>query len=89
MFFQITYTNGYCGCDITEVVEATDLENVVDWANEKLNDYAEEYAHVATGWGEDFEDDEEREMYYENCSFFIEQISSKEVTKESYVHLLV
>lgn len=78
MFVRITYSNGYCGCDETEVLEVENMEEAEEWASDALNDYAENYAHAATGWDTDFESEEEEEAYYENCTYEIEEISEEE-----------
>ena len=65
----ITFENGYCGCDQEEEFEGT-YEEAVDFAEERLPDYAESMAHAAFGWGEEI-DEEEYEMYAENCGYNI------------------
>lgn len=32
-----------------------------------IYDNAQSFRHCATGWGSDFESEEEREAYYEDC----------------------
>lgn len=52
-----------------------------------LNEYAEEFAHenaedfeyLATGWYDDFETEEDRENYYNDC-----YCNYEEITKEEY-----
>lgn len=82
MFVRITYSNGYCGCDDTEVIEVESMEDAEAYASECVNDYAETYTHVATGWDEGFESAEEEEMYYENCTYDIEEITEEEYQEE-------
>ena len=67
----ITFENGYCGCDIEEKFEGT-YEEAVEWADEYLPIYAEDYAHCAFGWGEEYTE-EEYESYIENCGYTIEE----------------
>ena len=67
----ITFSNGYCGCDQEEEFEGT-YEEAVEFANEILRDYAEQFAHAAFGWNEEYDEDEFEE-YYESCSFDIEE----------------
>lgn len=69
--WTITFSNGYCGCDIEEEFEGT-YDGAVDFANEYLPDYAEQYAHAAFGWDEEYNEDEFEE-YCENCSYEIEE----------------
>lgn len=82
MFVRITYSNNYCGCDEVDVMEVLNMKEAEDEATTHLQEYAENYDYVATGWGEDFESDEEREYYYENCSYEIEEITEKEYLEE-------
>ena len=74
--WTITFSNGYCGCDIEEEFEGT-YEEAVEWANEYLPDYAETYAYVAFGWDEEYTE-EEYEEYIEDCSFDIEESEEEE-----------
>lgn len=67
----ITFSNGYCGCDIEEEFIGT-YEEARDYANEMLRDYAESMSHAAFGWDEEYNDDEFEE-YYENCDYDIEE----------------
>ena len=78
MFVRINYSNGYCGCDESEVLEVENIEEAEAYAAESICDYAESYTYVATGWGEDFESGEEEEAYYKNCTFDIEEITEEE-----------
>ena len=82
MFVRINYSNGYCGCDESEVLEVENIEEAEAYAAEGIYDYAELYTYVATGWNEDFESEEEEEAYYENCTFDIEEITEEEYQEE-------
>ena len=72
----ITFSNGYCGCDIEEEFVGT-YEEAVEWANEYLPDYAESMAHAAFDWDEEYNEDEFEE-YCENCGFDIEESEEEE-----------
>ena len=82
MFVRINYSNDYCGCDESEVLEVENIEEAEDYAAEGVYDYAESYIHIATGWDEGFEFEEEEEAYYENCTFNIEEITEEEYQEE-------
>lgn len=74
--------NGFCGCDIDEYVaypDGTPDEEIEADSDVKAQENAESFEYVATGWDDDFEDEEERDNYYENayCNW-------EEVTKEEY-----
>jgi hypothetical protein len=72
----ITFSNGYCGCDIEEEFVGT-YEEAVEWANEYLPDYAEDYIHIAFGWNEEYTE-EEYDDYLEDCSYDIEESEEEE-----------
>ena len=67
----ITFSNGYCGCDIEEEFVGT-YDEAVEFANEYLPEYAETYAYVAFGWDEEYTE-EEFDEYREDCGYEIEE----------------
>lgn len=67
----ITFSNGYCGCDVEEEFVGT-YDEAVEFANERLPEYAEDYTHIAFGWNEEYTE-EEYEDYLEDCSYDIEE----------------
>lgn len=75
--FKITYFNGICGCDDTEFVLAETPEDVEQWAEDKLEDYAESYAWQYFGWGEDYTEDEYAE-YFADCGFDVVECDEEE-----------
>lgn len=82
MFVRISYSNGYCGCDETEVLEVEDMKEAETYAAENVYQYGESYEHVACGWGNDFDSEEDRDYYYENCTYDIEEITEEEYQEE-------
>ena len=74
--WTITFSNGYCGCDIEEEFVGT-YDEAVEFANEYLPDYAEQYAHIAFGWGEEYTE-EEFDEYIEDCGYEIEESEDEE-----------
>lgn len=74
--WTITFSNGYCGCDIEQEIEGT-YEEAVDFANEYLPEYAEDYAHAAFGWDAEYTE-EEYDDYLEDCSYDIEESEEEE-----------
>ena len=67
----ITFSNGYCGCNIEEEFEGT-REEAEAWADEYLPEYAETYVHAAFGWAEEYTE-EEFDDYLEDCGYVIEE----------------
>lgn len=85
-YIIVTRSNGYCGCDSTEYYifpeETTDNE-IDEYIQEGMYDYAEQYEYVAIrGWGEDWEDEDDREAYYDNCGFDWHEATEEE--REDY-----
>lgn len=67
----ITFSNGYCGCNIEEEFTGT-REEAVEFADEYLSEYAEQYAYVAFGWDEEYTE-EEYEEYLADCGYEIRE----------------
>lgn len=74
--YTITFSNGYCGCDIEEEFVGA-YNDAVEWAEEYLPEYAENYAYVAFGWGEEYTE-EEFDYYLGNCGYEIEESEEEE-----------
>ena len=72
----ITFSNGYCGCDIEEEFVGT-YDEAVEFANEYLPEYAENYVYVAFGWDNDYTE-EEFDDYLADCDFKIEESEEEE-----------
>ena len=74
----------YCGTDYNDYIEFEDgtPNNVIDeYSDELCQQNAESFEYLATGWDEDWESEEERESYYENCYGSWEEISKEEYNK--------
>ena len=72
----ITFSNGYCGCDIEEEFTGT-YEEAVEFANDYLPEYAESYAYVAFGWNEEYTE-EEYDDYIADCGYEIAESEEEE-----------
>ena len=72
----ITFSNGYCGCDIEEEFEGT-YDEAVGFANDYLHEYAESYAYVAFGWDNEYTE-EEYDEYFEDCGYEIAESEEEE-----------
>ena len=86
-YIVATRSNGYYGCDSTEFLifpEGTYDAEIDFYLNEGMHDYAESYAHVKTGWGEDFESEEDEEAYYMNATFDWREATEEEIKTEEF-----
>ena len=62
--------NGYCGCDYEEYVMFDDdcpEDEIENYSIELAYQHAESFEYVESSWDSDFEDENDREMYYENA----------------------
>lgn len=69
--WTITFSNGYCGCNIEEEIFGT-CEEAIAFADEYLPEYAESYAYVAFGWDEEYTEEEFIE-YFADCGYTIKE----------------
>lgn len=80
-FIKFFGENGYCGCDFEqyEAYEDDMTDDVLDEiAADLVQENAENYEYTATGWGNSFESEEDREFYYENASGGWEEVTEEE-----------
>ena len=66
-YIIITLSNGYYCCDEEHCLmfpKGTPDGEITEYAGELLNDYSSSYEYLA-----EYDDEEDSEMYYENCSF--------------------
>lgn len=76
MYYKITCTNGYCGCDEDFYIEAESNSDAWDEANDIL-----EYQYSFIEPDErmiDMDDEEELEAYAEEVQVFVEEITEEE-----------
>lgn len=79
-YVRLVFDNGYCGCREESYLAFDDEcteRDINMYAQENLQDYAESYSYVASGW-EGFEDEEDEGYYYENCYYDWDFISEEE-----------
>lgn len=72
---------GFCGTDYHYFKKFTDdtSNNVLDEISENYRqDNAESFEYLATGWDGDFEDEQERESYYEGANGAWEELPTKD-----------
>lgn len=50
---------------------------------EYINDNAESYEYLATGWDEEFDDEEEKDNYYADCGGYWEEITKEKFDEEN------
>lgn len=80
-YVQMWAENGYCGCNAEQYLEyednTTDKEIDID-CDEMIAKNAEDFAYVATGWNNGFEDEQAEADYYVDCTGGWEYVSKKE-----------
>lgn len=72
----------YCGTKFTDwatFADDTSDSDINDYANALARDNGESFEYLHTGWGGEFEDEEDKESYYAGC-----YCEWTEVTKEEY-----
>lgn len=84
MYFEITFSNGYCGCDETIFIEADSEKDAEEYAAEYLVDGYIFYDDPSQCLNE-MEDYDSEEEYWEDfdnyqaeCSYTIREISEEE-----------
>ena len=77
MYYKVTCTNGYCGCDEDFYIEAENNSDAWDEAYEILE---EQYSFIEPDerFVYDMNDEEELENYAEGIDVFVREISKKE-----------
>ncbi len=81
-------STGYCGTNYHELraFEEEVKDDVINAISEELaQDNARTYAHLVTGWDDNFESKDEEEQYYENI---YDYCGYDEVSAEEYQKLL-
>lgn len=81
-YIIVTRSNGYCGCDSTEYYvfpEGTTDNEIDEYIEEGMYDYAESYEYIARGWDNDWESEEDEEYYYNECAFDWYEASEEEI----------
>ena len=71
----------FCGTDEESFEDFEDNvteEELDEYAEDRGIQNAESFEYLATGWDEDFENDDERDNYYASCSWGWEEISKEE-----------
>lgn len=84
--YKVTCTTPYCGTDMECWVFA-DSEEDIDKADLDMwiQENAESYEYLATGWEEDFEDEQARDDYYADCGYDISgPYTLEEATDEGF-----
>lgn len=84
-YIVVTRSNGYCGCDNEEYYvfpEGTADNEIDEYIEEGMYDYALQYEYLIRGWGNDWASEEDEEEYYSNCGFDWHEATEEE--REDY-----
>ena len=77
MYYKVTCTNGYCGCDEDFYIEAENNSDAWDEANEILeSNYS--FMYPDERFVEDMDNWDEIEIYEMNVEAYVEEISKEE-----------
>ena len=77
MYYKVTCTNGYCGCDEDFYIEAENNSDAWDEANEILeSNYS--FIYPDERFVEDMDNWDEIEIYEMNVEAYVEEISIEE-----------
>ena len=83
MYFKVTFSNNYCGCDEEYYIECDNEEKAEEWLNEEIYNYTFFDPDARFVDPDDYETDEEYqievECYQDSISGWYE-----EITKEEY-----
>lgn len=84
MYFRIEYTNGYCGCDVNDYIEAENIFEAEKYAANCLENYISDYAYFCIDesiYEEEYE--EAYEEYRDGCTYDIFEITKEEYEENS------
>lgn len=85
MYFKVTFSNNYCGCDEEHYIECNNEEEAGEWLNEEIYNYAFFEPDARFVDPDDYETDEEYEIEVECYQDGIfENSCYEEITKEEY-----
>lgn len=54
-----------------------------EYLDELIRNNAESYEYLATGWDEEFDDEEEKDNYYADCGGYWEEITKEKFDEEN------
>ena len=82
-YFKIVVDTPYYGTEQEEYIECETIQEAESIAKELCRNNAEGYEYFVTGWDNDYFDtkaerDEAIEDYYENCDWYVNEISAEE-----------
>lgn len=75
--YMATYHTGYCGTEHRHYIIADSENQVEEYMEDGLLEYAENWTHVAFGWGNSYTD-EDFEDYCQNCYYEIKELSDED-----------
>ena len=78
-YFKAVYYNGYCGCDETQYLIADSEDQAYSYMEASLQDYADQWTHVAFGWDEEYTD-EEYEDYLCDCGIELIEVNEDDLS---------
>lgn len=77
-YFKAVYSNGYCGCDEAQYLVADSEDQAYSYMEAGLQDYADQWTHVAFGWDTEYTD-EEYEDYFCDCGIELIEVNESDL----------
>lgn len=83
MYFKLECYTPYAGTDQIDYLEFDSEEEGNGYGEDTAAENAGSYSYLASGWGEDFENEEAEEDYYSNCGYILTEVSKEEFEENS------
>lgn len=77
-YFKAIYTNGYCNRDDVQYLVADSKDQIYDYMEAGLRDYADQWTHVAFGCDEEYTN-EEYEDYLSDCGIELIEVNENDL----------
>ena len=77
-YYKFTATTPYCGTDRVELIDREEpmtQSEIDNLCAELAEENGEMYTHLATGWDDDWESEEDEENYFADCCCECEELT--------------
>jgi hypothetical protein len=82
-WYKMVWDTAYSGTERVEYMQFDSTDEAEQYLNEGVREHGENYAYLEHGWDQDWEDEEQEEMYYEACAenSYCDQLTEEEVAE--------